>query len=175
MITLLLFADLFGQNVQTKDTFKPSGKPFVKIYTDFQRNFSNGKGRSLFAVTRAYLGYKYAFSKHFSTKVNLDVGNPGFGKLQMTAYLKNAYVQYNKNGLTARLGLIDTYIFHLQENIWGKRYLFKSFQDRYGFGPSADLGVSIAYQLNSFVSVDISILNGEGYKKIGRASCRERV
>jgi len=166
LISLLLFVNLFGQNIQTDDTFKPSGKPFVKIYTNFQRNFSGGKARSLFAVTRAYLGYKYAFSKNFSAKVNLDVGNPGVGRLQMTAYLKNAYVQYKKNRLTARLGLIDTYIFHLQENLWGKRYLFKSFQDRYGFGPSADLGVSLAYQLNSFISADFSVLNGEGYKRI---------
>jgi hypothetical protein len=165
-VFLLLAVGLFGQDVQTKDTFKPSGKPFVKIYTDFQRNFSGGKGRSLFAVTRAYMGYKYAFSKYLSAKVNLDVGNPGFGRLQMTAYLKNAYVQYKQKGLTARLGLIDTYIFHLQENTWGKRYLFKSFQDRYAFGPSADLGVSLAYQLNSFISADFSILNGEGYKRI---------
>ncbi|GMT45907.1 MAG: hypothetical protein IEMM0006_1739 [bacterium] len=166
IIFLLLFSSMFGQSGQAKDEFKPSGKSFVKIYTNYHSNFTNGTTRNLFEVTRAYMGYKYSFSKYFSGKVNLDVGNPGVGKLQMTAYLKNAYVQYKKNGLTVRIGLIGTYIFNFQESHWGNRYLFKSFQDQNGFGPSADLGVSIAYQLNSFVSADFSVLNGEGYKRI---------
>ncbi len=166
IIFLPLFSNLLGQNVQAKNEFKPLGKPFVKIYTDFHRNFCGGKQRNLFEVTRAYMGYKYSFSRHFSGEVNLDVGNPGVGKLQMTAYLRNAFVQYKKDGITARFGLIDTYIFHFQEEHWGNRYLFKSFQDQNGFGPSADLGVSIDYQLNSFVSADFAVLNGEGYKRV---------
>ena len=140
IVFLILFANLFGQNSQTKDVFKPSGRPFVKIYTNYHSNFTNGTTRNLFEVTRAYMGYKYSFSKYFSGKVNLDVGNPGVGKLQMTAYLKNAYVQYKKDGLTARIGLIGTYIFNFQESQWGNRYLFKSFQDQNGFGPSAEIG-----------------------------------
>ncbi len=166
IIFLPLFSSLFGQNVQAKNEFKPLGKPFVKIYTDFHRNFCEGKQHSLFEVTRAYMGYKHSFSKYFSGEVNLDVGNPGVGKLQMTAYLKNAFVQYKRNGLTASFGLITTYMYNFQESHWGNRYLFKSFQDQNGFGPSADLGVSLIYQLNSFVSIDFAVLNGEGYKKI---------
>ncbi len=166
IIFLPLFSSAFGQNGQTKDGFKPSGKPFVKIYTDYHSNFTNGTTRNLFEVTRAYMGYKYSFSEYFSGKVNFDVGNPGVGKLQMTAYLKNAYIQYKKNRLTTRFGLIGTYIFNLQESQWGNRYLFKSFQDQNGFGSSADLGISIAYKLNSFVSADFAVLNGEGYKRI---------
>jgi len=166
IILLLLITDLFGQNSQTRDAFIPSGKPFVKIYTNYHSNFTNGTNRNLFEVTRAYLGYKYSFNRYFSAKANLDIGNPGVGKLQMTAYLRNAYVRYKRNGLTASFGLIGTYMFSFQENQWGNRYLFKSFQDQNSFGPSADLGVSIAYQLNSFISADFSVLNGEGYKKI---------
>jgi len=161
-----MVANLFGNSPQTKDTFKPSGKPFVKIYTNYHSNFTNGTIRNLFEVTRAYLGYKYSFSRYFSAKANLDIGNPGVGKLQMTAYLRNAYVQYKKNRLTASFGLISTYIFSFQENHWGNRYLFKSFQDQNGFGHSADLGIGLVYQLNALLSVDFSVLNGEGYKKI---------
>ncbi len=166
IIFLLLIVEVFGQSSQTRDTFKPSGKPFVKIYTNYHSNFADGTTRNLFEVTRAYMGYKYSFTKYFSAKANLDIGNPGFGKLQMTAYLKNAFVQYKRNGLTARFGLIGTYIFNFQESQWGNRYLFKSFQDQNGFGPSADLGVSLAYQIKSYISVDFAVLNGEGYKRV---------
>ncbi len=44
--------------------------------------------------------------------------------------------------------------------------MYKSFQDQYGFGSSADLGVSVEYEFNKFISADISVLNGEGYKKV---------
>ncbi len=166
IIFLPLISSLYGQNVQAKNEFKPSGKPFVKIYTDFHRNFCEGKQRNLFEVTRAYMGYKHSFSKYFSGEVNLDIGNPGVGKLQMTAYLRNAFVQYKKDGITTRFGLINAYIFNFQESQWGNRYLFKSFQDQNGFGPSADLGISFDYQLKSYISVDFAVLNGEGYKRI---------
>lgn len=169
-IFLLLIVNLFGQNIQTKKDFKPLGKPFVIIYTDFHSNFTRGKTRSLFEVTRAYFGYKYSFNKYFSGKVNLDVGNPGVGKLQMTAYLKNAFVQYKKDGLTAKFGLIGTTAFNFQESQWGNRYLYKSFMDEHGFAPSADLGVSVAYRFNSFLCTDFSVLNGEGYKLIKKDS-----
>ena len=162
----LSVSSMLGQTEQTPDNLKPSGKPFAKIFTNFHTNFSDNKTLSQFELTRVYLGYKYSFSKQWSAKANLDVGNPESGKLQMTAYIKNAFVQYENEGLTAQFGLIGTSSFKLQECIWGNRYMFKSFQDQYGMGPSADLGMSVAYHFCNFFSADVSILNGEGYKKI---------
>jgi len=166
LILFFLIGSMFGQTTQTDSHYVPSGKVSAKIFTDFHSNFTNGGSASQFEVTRAYFGYGYAFSPYFSGQVKLDVGNPGVGGLQMTAYLKAAMVQYKRAGFTAQFGLIGTSAFNKMESQWGNRYLYKSFQDQNHFNPSADLGVSVAYKFNKVISADFSILNGEGYKKL---------
>lgn len=150
---------------QTED-FTPSGKPLMRIFTNYHSSFSDGKTNSAFEVDRVYLGYEYDFSKNFSAKANIDIGDPGAGKLQMTAYLKNAFLKYQTKKFTASFGLISTNQFSVQENFWGYRYIEKSFQDAYKFNSSADLGVSATYKFNAVLSADMIIANGEGYKNL---------
>ncbi|MGQ8337758.1 porin [Sunxiuqinia sp. A32] len=151
-----------GQN----EEFKPGGKPFMKIFTNYNATFSDGESASAFAIERFYLGYEYAFSENLSAKANFDIGDPGVGKLEMTAYVKNAYLKYKVSNLTVNFGMISTTQFKVQEGAWGYRYLEKSFQDAYKFNASADLGVSVAYKFCDAFSADFIIQNGEGYKKL---------
>jgi len=164
LFVAMLFVSMMGYS-QTED-FKPEGKPFMKIFTNYHSTFSDGKSFSAFEVDRVYLGYEYAFNKHFSAKATFDIGDPGTGKFQMTAYLKNALLKYNSNNFTAQLGLISTNQFSVQEKAWGYRYIEKSFQDAYKFNASADLGASVAYKFNNMISVDAIIANGEGSKNL---------
>jgi hypothetical protein len=62
--------------------------------------------------------------------------------------------------------MIGLYQFKLQEDMWGGRYFYKSFLDEYRFGPSADLGAFVKYDFHKVVSADITLTNGEGYKKL---------
>ena len=151
---------------QTSEEFKPSGKPFVTIFSNVHSTITDGETATAFELSRLYLGYEYAFSPNFSAKANIDIGDPGVGKLQMTAYVKNAYVAYKNNGLTVNFGLIGTTAFKTQEGFWGNRYIEKSFQDKFGFNSSADLGVSAAYKFCDAFSADLILVNGEGYKKL---------
>lgn len=162
----VLFMAVLAFAQDAKETFKPGGSAFMQIYTDFRSTSSNGASASAFEINRAYFGYGYNFSPNFSGKVNLDVGNPGVGGLQMTAYLKNAFLQYKAKGLTADFGLIGTAEFNVQEGFWGNRYVQKTFQDYNGFNPSADLGIGVGYQFAKFIKADLAVYNGEGYKKV---------
>jgi hypothetical protein len=155
---------LFAQ--EAEEEFKPHGKPFVKIYTNYHSTFSGGEASRVFEIQRAYLGYQYQLSEKISGKLNLDVGDPHVGDLRMTAYLKNAYVQYASGRLVAQIGMIGLQQFKMQEDLWAGRYLYKSFMDEYKFGPSADLGAFVAYQIHEKVGVDLTVANGEGYKSI---------
>ena len=146
--------------------FKPSGKAFMRIYTNYHSTWTDGEADKVFEIQRAYFGYQAQLSEYISGRLTLDVGDPNFGDLEMTAYLKHAYVQYKKNRFTAMLGMIGLHQFKLQEDLWGGRYLYKSFMDEYQFGPSADLGAFLAYDIHKMVSVDLTIANGEGYKKL---------
>lgn len=163
---LLMISSTYGQEEPSADTFKPSGKPFVKIFTNFHTDIVDGNTFSQFELTRAYLGYSYNFSKNFSAKANLDFGDTGSQSYFLIGFLKNAYVKYETKGLSIQFGLIGTTMFGLQENFWGGRYLYKSFQDAYRMGPSADLGISAAYQFNKYISADLAVFNGEGYKRL---------
>lgn len=155
-----------GLTAQEEEEFKPHGSPVIKAFADYHSIFTDGEVRNAFSITRAYVGYQYAFSKNFSAKVVMDFGDPTFGKFQLTAYLKNAYIKYKHKNLTVSFGMIGTTAFKEQENFWGYRYIYKSFQDAYKFNPSADLGITVKYKIFKFLSADFSLLNGDGYKII---------
>ncbi|MCW0484818.1 porin [Gaoshiqia sediminis] len=162
---VMLCMTLLGQS-QTTEEFKPGGKPFMTIFSNYHTKVSDGNSASAFELTRLYLGYDYKFSKNFSAKATIDIGDPGVGGLQMTAYVKNAFATYKLDKLSVNFGLISTTQFKVQEDAWGYRYLAKSFQDEYKFNASADLGISVAYKFSDFVSADVIVANGEGYKKL---------
>lgn len=164
LISLSIFSNAYNQ--EPADEFKPNGKPVALIFTNFRTAFSDGETMPSFGITRAYLGYEYNFSKEWYAKVILDVGDPKAGGLQMTAYLKNAYIQYKKGNFSAYFGMISTTQFKVSEKIWGYRYIEKSFQDAYKFNSSADIGFNLDYKFSDALSVDFSIINGEGYKLI---------
>jgi hypothetical protein len=159
---------LTGCMASEPTTFKPNGKPVVVVFTDFRVQSTGSKTNTAFELSRAYLGYVYNFSPYFSTKAVLDITdkNNGYQGSAYTAYIKNAYGEYSRDGLTLDLGLIGTNTFNLQESLWSKRYLLKSFQDLNGFASSADLGFGIKYQVVPELSIDAQVVNGEGYKSV---------
>ncbi|MCF6356444.1 MAG: hypothetical protein L3J54_01440 [Draconibacterium sp.] len=163
-----IFTTGFTQNLTNE--FQPNGRPIALIFANFHTTFNDNETFSQFQIRRAYFGYEYNFSKNWYGKLVLDVGNPGVGKFQAAAFLKNAYFRYRKDKLSASFGMISTTQFKVSEKIWGYRYILKSFQDAYGFNASADLGAKVDYKFAKFISADFAITNGEGYKRIERDS-----
>lgn len=168
LLILIAGAKSFAQESQTapEEEFEPYGKSIVRIYTNYHSTWSGGEVNKVFQIQRAYLGYQRQFSKAISGRLILDVGDPAFGNFQMTAYLKNAFVQYRKGKFRAKMGMIGLHQFKLQEDMWGGRYFYKSFMDEHSFGPSADLGGYAQYDFHKVISADITLTNGEGYKKL---------
>lgn len=138
-----------------------------KIYSNFNYGLSPGERSTAFEITRAYFGFERRISRYFSANVKLDIGSPDdlseYSKLRRYAYFKNAGIQFRYGGFTANAGLFDMQQFKYQEKFWGYRYLFKSYMDEYKFGPSADIGFSVQYDFNKWISADLTISNGEGY------------
>ncbi len=162
---LLIIGNLYAQ--EEKSDFKPSGKPFIKVFTNFHSKIIEDEAHNAFQIQRTYLGYAFKLHKKVSGKVTLDVADPvDGGKLKMTAFLKNAYLQYKGDKLTTKFGLIGLNQWNIQEKHWGGRYLYKSFQDQHKFGHSADLAVYVDYKIHDIISVDATIANGDGYKSL---------
>ena len=167
-ITFLLlgvFVALSGF-AQDKEGFKPSGKVSARIYANFNAGVTDAvSDQTAFALERAYFGYAYQLTEEFSAKVLLDVGaaDDVSGRY---SYFKNAYLGWEKGKWEVNFGLIPLTHFKLHESYWGHRYIYKSFQDENKIGTTADLGVSAIFQATDVVSLDFTMRNGEGYKKL---------
>jgi hypothetical protein len=166
LLTLLTAIEIVGQT--KTEEFKPNGKPAALIFTNFNTAFSDGETTPAFEIKRAYLGYEYNFSKEWFGRLTLDVGDPKVGSLQYTAFLKFAYMQYKKDNFKGLFGMIPTTQFKYSEEIWGYRYILRSYMDEFNFHSSADLGFTVDYEFTKNVSADFSVYNGEGYKSIQR-------
>lgn len=140
----------------------------MTIFGDFHAGLSQPtKGDIGFGLERAYLGYQYAFNEQWSAKVIFDMGRSSdVADIQRVGYLKNAMVAWTHGKFSLRLGVTGLTQFSLQEEFWGHRYVMKSFQDEHKMGSSTDLGMVAQYDCTPWLSVDVAIVNGEGYKKI---------
>lgn len=168
LLVLLLFSlQGFCQN----EDFIPSGKAFATIFANYHQGINNASiDQSAFELVRGYIGYEYNFSPDFYAKINLDIGSPedlsDYSKARRYAYFKNAYLRYSKDQFQIEFGLIGLKQFKLQEKIWERRYLMKTFADEYRLGSSADLGINFHYKFSDVLNADFTIMNGEGYNNI---------
>ena len=153
-----------AQGIKTEE---PKGKAIVQVFGNFHTGFGAENDDRGFELERSYLGYEYNLGSGLSVKGVMDIGKSSdVGDYQRIAYIKNAMISWKTGNLTLNGGLISTTQFNFQEKFWGYRYIMKSFQDEYKFGSSADLGISAAYKFANWISADLIIVNGEGYKKI---------
>ncbi len=162
---LLLFSGIGAHAQETEN--EPKGKAIVQIYTNFHSGFGVVNDDRGFELERSYLGYEYSFGKGVSVKGVLDIGqSKNIDDYHHFAYIKNALVKWNKGRFTLQGGMIGMTQFNYQEKFWGYRYIYKSFQDQYKFGSSADLGISASYSFAPWIEADVVIANGEGYKVV---------
>ena len=146
---------------------EPKGKAIVSVFANYNMAMQNGVSKCGFQLDRTYLGYQYSLGNGLELKAVMDIGKPsGVDDYHYVAYIKNAQVSWKHKGLILAGGMISTTQFNMQEKFWGYRYIYKSFQDQYKFGSSADLGLMVAYKFADWVSADVIMTNGEGYKKV---------
>lgn len=142
-------------------------KFYGRVFSNFSLPMDNGNRSGAFELTRAYFGFEHRLNDHFTASVKLDVGSPNdlseFSRLRRYAYFKNAGITYRNGALIIWGGLFDMVQFKEQENFWNYRYLYRSYLDEYHFGPSADLGAGVRYNLGERVVTDLVLSNGEGY------------
>ena len=162
---LLLFTGIGAQAQEMEN--EPKGKAIVQIYTNFHSGFGVVNDDRGFELDRSYLGYEYTFGKGVSVKGVMDIGQSNSVEdYQHIAYIKNALIKWEIGRFTLTGGMIGTTQFNCQEKFWGYRYIYKSFQDQYKFGSSADLGISASYRIAKWIEADVIIANGEGYKLV---------
>ncbi len=162
---ILFFAlglnNLFGQS-NSNNGF-PKITPFINIFSDFNSNLNSNNTLGGFELTRAHLGLKASLSDNIDGIVCYDATSPNDGsRLDRTGYLKQAYLRFYTKQIALNFGMIPLKQMDLLENFWGHRYVYRSFQEQYGFGYFYDLGTTLEYKPSAEFSFDASFMNGEG-------------
>lgn len=166
IICLFISIQLFSQ--EKDGAFKPSGKPIIQVFGNFDLNATKDAQKLYgFWFGRAHFGYEYQFSKQLSGKIILDIGRPTtVGQISVTdaagnqlnvnntskegSYytmtLKFASLQWKPNEhFNVQAGGILQNHYMTQEKFWGYRYIAPTFQDKYFGIPSSDLGLIAFY------------------------------
>lgn len=155
---------LFSQNNDSL-LFKPSGNVIVRTFFDFSQGFGKNSNKTGFNITRAFLGYSYQFTRTIDATVIIDGASCNEnGNIEPT--LRNAYLSWTPSNLDLNIGGSELYQFSDQEKYWRLRYLMPTFQALYNLGYPADWGITAKWKFNKFFAVDLSVTNGEGYKKL---------
>ena len=151
---------------KAEQTFPITGKPILTVFTNYKAGLGNVNNVSGFNLDRAFVGYEGFFTKGFSAKVvmNVETQSDDNGNTKFNGYLKNAQVDWRGYGFFVSAGLVNLKQFSEQENFWGHRYVFKSFQEEYGIAFCEDIGVVAGYEFSPVISADIAFTNGEGRK-----------
>ncbi len=171
LITLLTFWNLsylISQEFEIDKNY--TAKPIALVFANIYSGINQGNNPTAMEIQRAYLGFDMELEKGFSSKIVVDIGSPdnssAYSLLKRYAYFKSAYLQYENGNLNLKFGIIPMQLFKVQEKIWGHRYIEKSATDKYKFGTSSDLGVSVNYKISKIAEVDLTISNGEGNAEI---------
>jgi len=168
LLTLILV--LIKWQMIYNQTVTQTGHPMAEIFADFHLNLNDTSKTTGFGLNRAYLGYNFIPDDHFSGTIIINAGIPSelaIGSLpRRYAYIREASITYSNEKLNIVFGITGTRIFDFQQKFWGKRYIANTYQSINGYGFVADLGVAVDYKISDLVSVDFTVMNGEGYSNI---------
>ena len=166
-LTAILACIPFLSQGQATSQETPKGQAILQFFGNFHSGFGSTRNDRGFELDRSYVGYQYNLGEGLEIKGVMDIGQSNdIEDYQRIAYIKLAQITWKTGDWILQGGLIPTTQVAFQDKFWGHRYIWKTFQDRYKFGNSADLGVSASYQFTEWISADATILNGEGFKKI---------
>lgn len=176
-----------GVAAQTDTIFKPSGKPIIQVFGNFDYNATRDVDKKYgFWFGRAHFGYEYQYNRQFSGKIVIDAGRPAsIGKILVSDSAGNQFdvVSNSKEGsyytmtlkfasiewkpvesFKLQAGAVLQNHYMTQEKFWGYRYVAETFQDRYFKIPSSDLGLIAFYSPSKYFNFDFAVTNGEGFR-----------
>jgi hypothetical protein len=146
--------------------FKPSSKAYGTIFANYHLSYiGDSLAENTLELERAYIGYGAKMSAEWSADVKIDVGIDPSSKAR-DMYLKEAKLIYTKGQVKISGGMLGLLQHKMQEDYWGRRYVYRSFQEAQKISHSADIGVIAEYYFPHGISADYTIRNGEGYKNI---------
>lgn len=159
LATAMAVSTIPAYAAKVNDNLKVNGK----IFADYQSIDGDDAG-SGFHFSRAYFETRYMPDADNMFRITLDQKTPD-ASAGKDVFVKYAYWQHRFNdNATIKVGQNHTpLVDYLQTELWGHRYVQKTFSDAVGAETSSDLGVSVFGKGGDMVDYYVSFMNGEGY------------
>lgn len=122
-----------------------SGEAFGDYYLIAAHHVPELEGRSGFWFRRIYFTYDYRHDETFRSRLRLEMNGPGDfqSSRTMNPFVKDAFLQWKKEGTEVLVGLSATPTWNFLESLWGYRSVEKTPLDLQGLGSSRDLGLAV--------------------------------
>ena len=117
-----------------------------------------------FEIERAYLTFSKNLGDNWSMRATLDTyHNPSRSS---DVYVRVAEAQYRNTfgniDFMGRFGIIDNQLNSMLDRLGGMRWLSRNQMDALSIHPTADLGAAIEFGFMKMVTLNLSLMNGEG-------------
>ena len=159
LAALILTGMLFAQ-----DSGKISGYMFGDYYYVLTNHDKSLEGANGFWLRRVYLTYDKGLSDEFSARLRFEMNTAGdfTSKSNMTPFIKDAYLKWNKGNHSILLGISPTPTWEVIEKVWGYRSVEKTPLDLQKFGSSRDFGIAFQGNLdaNKKIGYHLMLANG---------------
>ncbi|MCG6937639.1 MAG: hypothetical protein LJE83_05630 [Gammaproteobacteria bacterium] len=147
--------------IKVNDNLEVNGKVFANwVSVDGKSTSAADDAASGFHFDRAYFEVRGKLTKEDMVRITLDQKAPD-GQV----FVKYAYWQHKySDAFKIKVGQNHTpLVDYIQTEMWGHRYVQKTFSDYYGAQTSSDLGVSALGKGGNSFDYYVSVMNGEGY------------
>jgi len=162
-LTAGLLAATPAYAVKVNDNLEVNGKVFANFLSvDGKSTSAADDAASGFHFDRAYFEVRGKLTKEDMVRITLDQK-----AADKSVFVKYAYWQHKySDALKIKVGQNHTpLVDYLQTEMWGHRYVQKTFTDYYGAQTSSDLGISALGKGGDSFDYYVSVMNGEGYTK----------
>jgi hypothetical protein len=146
---------------KVNDNLEVNGKVFSNfISVDGKATTADDDAASGFHFDRAYFEVRGKLTPEDMVRITLDQK-----AVDGSVFVKYAYWQHKySDAATIKFGQNHTpLVDYIQTELWGHRYVQKTFSDYFGAQTSSDLGVSVLGKTGDNFDYYVSVMNGEGY------------
>ncbi len=141
-------------------------------YLDYDYQLTNfdskdDSNKNTFKVDAFYFGAKAKISDKLSSRFTLKLTNLNEENNMNYIYAKYAYLDYRfTSKFNMRFGVIDSSIQSFTNKFWGKRFVAENFGAKNKVWNSANVGLSLRYNLGDILNASLDLINGSGFKSV---------
>jgi hypothetical protein len=170
------------RDLTTGESITFEGTAFMRYAFELQGEAVEEEGvhDNSFEMWRFYFGVRAKLAPWLKVRFTTDVGpektvtsgeSEGHahkveGESRITPFVKYAYFDFKlAKGLSLKTGVVGNPYHSFTDKFWGYRHVFKNLGDQEKLWNSADLGLTLGYELpRELGEVAVGVVNGAGYK-----------